>query len=319
MAASIMKFIDIGANLLDSMYQGEYNDKSYHPPDLPAVLERAWASGLERLVITAGSLAEARRALELAQTDDRLFCTVGCHPTRCGEFEAHPGGPEAYLEALLAVLREGQALGKVVAVGECGLDYDRLHFCDAETQKKYFAMQFRLAEASGLPMFLHLRAAADDFLSLLSAHAGSLPGGAVRGVVHSFDGTAEEAARVLEHPGLYIGLNGCSLKTEANLEVVAGLPPGRIMLETDCPWCEIRPTHAGRKHLSPASLAGPSGAKDRKKFAEGCQVKSRNEPANIRQVLEVVAGAQGRSDPEGLAALAATIHASTAAVFFPQR
>ncbi|KAG2494041.1 hypothetical protein HYH03_007687 [Edaphochlamys debaryana] len=72
MAASNMKFIDIGANLLDSMYQGEYNDKSCHPPDLPAVLERAWASGLERLVITAGSLAEARRALELAQTDAML-------------------------------------------------------------------------------------------------------------------------------------------------------------------------------------------------------------------------------------------------------
>lgn len=56
---------------------------------------------------------------------ERLFCTVGVHPTRCGEFDSHPGGPEAYLSALHEVLTDGQADGKVVAVGEMGLDYDR--------------------------------------------------------------------------------------------------------------------------------------------------------------------------------------------------
>ncbi len=60
---------DIGANLLDDMYGGQYNDKPYHPPDLDAVLARAWAAGLQRLIITAGSLAEAKRALELAEKD----------------------------------------------------------------------------------------------------------------------------------------------------------------------------------------------------------------------------------------------------------
>ncbi|GIL89036.1 hypothetical protein Vretifemale_16884 [Volvox reticuliferus] len=231
--ASRMRFIDIGANLLDDMYDGKYNDKQYHPPDLMSVLDRAWVAGLERLIITAGSLKEAQKALELAKTDDRLFCTVGCHPTRCGEFEAHSGGAEAYLQELLAVLREGQAAGKVVAVGECGLDYDRLHFCDAETQKKYFEAQFQLARESGLPMFLHLRAAADDFLEIVQRHAADFSRG---GVVHSFDGTADEAKRILEMPQLAIGLNGCSLKTEDNLAVVASLPLERIMIETDCPW-----------------------------------------------------------------------------------
>ncbi|GFR44457.1 hypothetical protein Agub_g5717, partial [Astrephomene gubernaculifera] len=308
-----MRFIDIGANLLDDMYGGQYNDKSYHPPDLTAVLQRAWAAGVSRLIITAGSLEESRRALQLAQTDERLFCTVGCHPTRCGEFEAHPGGPQAYMQELAAVLREGQRLGKVVAVGECGLDYDRLHFCDAPSQRRHFEGQFQLARESGLPMFLHLRAAAGDFLDIVRRHAADMPRG---GVVHSFDGSAEEAAAVLQLPQLAIGLNGCSLKSEANLAVVATLPTERIMIETDCPWCEIRPTHAGRKFLSPAALAGSSGAKDRKKHSAGCQVKSRNEPANIRQVLEVIAGVKGITELEPLAE---QIYTNTAAMFFPEQ
>ena len=77
---------------------------------------------------------------------------MGVHPTRCGEFDSNPEGPEAYLDELREVLRQGRECGKVVAVGECGLDYDRLHFCPRETQMKYFRLQFQLAQESGLPM-----------------------------------------------------------------------------------------------------------------------------------------------------------------------
>jgi hypothetical protein len=66
-------FIDIGANLLDSMYNGVYNEgKSYHPPDLDAVLARAWDSGLRKIIITAGNLEGAKAALQLARTDGTL-------------------------------------------------------------------------------------------------------------------------------------------------------------------------------------------------------------------------------------------------------
>lgn len=94
---------DIGANLLDSMYSGEYNGKQYHEADLRAVLERAWAAGVAKVIITAGTLAESRAALHLSRSDGRLFCTAGVHPTRCNEFEAHVGGGARYMEELRAV------------------------------------------------------------------------------------------------------------------------------------------------------------------------------------------------------------------------
>lgn len=85
------------------MYQGCYHGKKYHEPDLDAVLQRAWQAGVEKIIITAGTLAEAKAALELASTDSRLFCTVGVHPTRCGEFENSPEGPEKHMQQLKEV------------------------------------------------------------------------------------------------------------------------------------------------------------------------------------------------------------------------
>ncbi len=87
---------------------------------------------------------------------------MGCHPTRCLEFDSNPDGADAYLRDLEKIIRDNR--DKVVAVGECGLDYDRLQFCDAETQRKFFARQLKLASASGLPLFLHCRNAASDLV-----------------------------------------------------------------------------------------------------------------------------------------------------------
>lgn len=131
------------------------------------------------------------------------------HPTRCGEFEAHPEGPDAYLQALADVIADGRRDGKVVAIGEAGLDYDRLHFCGGGMQRRWFEAQFALAAAHRLPMFLHLRAAAADFLDIINRHTDDMAAG---GVVHSFDGTEAELARLLQLPALRVGVNGCSLK-----------------------------------------------------------------------------------------------------------
>jgi len=283
------KFIDIGANLLDLMFKGNYHgsDKSIHPPDLDNVLQRSFDAGVEKIIITSGTLEEAKAALSLARTHERLFTTVGVHPTHCSEFETHPQGPDGYLAELKEVLADGTRDGKIVAIGECGLDYDRLQFCDAETQQRYFKAQFELAEDANLPMFLHLRAAADDFLDIIHRHLDDFPAG----VVHSFDGTASELGKILKINKLDIGLNGCSLKTEENLSVAKLVPVKRLHFETDAPWCEIRPSHAGS-----AWVKSKLAAKDKKKYEAGCLVKGRNEPCNIRQVFEVVAAIKSKKN-----------------------
>lgn len=141
--------------------------------------------------------------------------------------------------------------GALVAYGEFGLDYDRLHYCSRRIQLHSFAAQLDLVLSlrPQPPLFLHSRAAHGDFVALLRAKFGDRLERLERGgVVHSFTGTAGEM-RELADLGLHVGTNGCSFKTQENCDVVAAIPLDRLMLETDGPWCEIRPTHAGWRHL----------------------------------------------------------------------
>ena len=135
------RFIDIGANLLDGMFQGNYHGRNYHAADLSAVLSRAWSSGLSHIIVTAGNLAESREALAFVNDDPRLFTTCGVHPTRCHEFEDAKQSSD-YLNELLSIAKEGAKSGKIVAIGECGLDYDRTQFTDKETQLRHFDKHF---------------------------------------------------------------------------------------------------------------------------------------------------------------------------------
>ncbi|KAK9153367.1 hypothetical protein Sjap_000847 [Stephania japonica] len=296
---------DIAVNFTDTMFKGIYHGKQCHVADVSAVLSRAWNAGVERIIVTGGSLEESKEALAIAETDGRLFCTVGVHPTRCKEFE-DSGDPEKYFQNLISLARKGVEKGKVVAIGECGLDYDRLQFCSAEIQKKYFEKQFELASAMKLPMFLHMRAAAADFCDILARHKDKFSSG----VAHSFTGSAEDRDKLLSFSNLYIGVNGCSLKSSENLEVVREIPVERLMIETDSPYCEIKNTHAG---ISLVKSVWP--AKKKEKHDPNCIVKGRNEPCLIRQVLEVLAGCKGVDDINQLSKI---IYHNTCRVFFPQ-
>ncbi|XWW94837.1 hypothetical protein V2A60_002785 [Cordyceps javanica] len=276
-------FSRIGINLADRVYRGTYRGNQKHPDDLEAVIDRAKQVGCTKLMVTGSDWHSIQDAVDLAnEYPGTVYYTAGIHPCSSGMFgagestatdEGHtapcdpdPSAPipecavdpeksAAHIARLKGIVAAGARAsdggGRLVALGEFGLDYDRLHFCGKTVQLHSFAAQLELAAAvePPLPLFLHSRAAAADFARLLKDAFGPRLERLRRGaVVHSFTGSLEEMRELLDL-GLYIGVNGCSLKTEENCAVVAQLPLDRIMLETDGPWCEVRPSHAGWKYL----------------------------------------------------------------------
>ena len=282
------------------------------------------------MIITGGSLSESEEALKLAEEHggssrlvprsstkslylalDNLYATVGVHPTRCSEFESHPAGPQAYLASLLDLARRGKKTGKCVAIGELGLDFDpdRLKFCSRETQEKWFEAQLDLSHELGLPLFLHNRSSTERFCAILQRYRTKW----TKGVAHSFTGTPTELSSLLAIEGIFVGLNGCSLKTAENLESAKLVPLDKLMLESDAPWCDIRRTHASFSFVA-KEMGQPlfNGIK-KEKWEMGRAVKERNEPSCTRLVAGVVAGVKGLSLEE----VCDAAWANTCSVFFP--
>ncbi|GAB1313600.1 hypothetical protein MFIFM68171_03810 [Madurella fahalii] len=366
------RYIDIGINLADPIFRGRYHGKSRHPDDLKAVVGRAVEVGCTKLIVTGSSFKSSRDALKLAKEfPGTVFATAGIHPCSSSIFspshhkhhdESQSEGEEAEhtpacdpdpskpiadgdgvdlarSERIIADLTELIAQARsspspeLVAFGEFGLDYDRLHYASKEVQLHSFSVQLALAASlqPQLPLFLHSRAAHADFVRLLKEGFGErLERLEKGGVVHSFTGTVEEMRELMDL-GLYIGVNGCSFKTAENCAVVKEIELSRLMIETDGPWCEVRPSHEGWKYLvefetTAKAAAAPGepekqqqqpqqqrGKKNQKKesevpdrykvvkkekWEEGAMVKGRNEPCTIERVARIVAGIKGVSVEE---------------------
>ncbi|GAA5860533.1 hypothetical protein JCM1840_000289 [Sporobolomyces johnsonii] len=294
------RLIDIGSNLGDPVFRGSYHGKQAHPSDFDAILSRARKAGVGIQLLTGDCLEGSKQVLDLAEHHRGLFATVGCHPCRASEMDEYPGGVEAYIQALDKVIEEHKGgkgrKGKALAVGECGLDYDRLSLCPKDVQLKNFPPQLALASKHDLPLFLHSRAAHSDLISLLSAHPQPL-----RGVAHSHSGTLDEALELIEM-GFFIGINGCSLKTPENLDCVRHLPLDKLLIETDSPYCECRPSHASYQYLKELGDDDESGwlkelympgAVKKEKFVQGKAVRGRNEPSTTGQIAWIVAKLHG--------------------------
>lgn len=323
-----IRYVDAGANLLDSMYQGTYHDKLRHEPDLDIVLRRAFSKGVDKVISLAGTIKESEELMKLiddldGESDDtgcvQVFGTVGVHPTRCAEVFADKGEGGDWtpktereqndlVQQLIGLAIRGKESNNVVAIGECGLDYARLHFCPKGIQKLGLRAQLQVARETELPMYLHNRESGDDLFEILSEYRDALEGaGELRGIVHSFDEGIEVAGRFLSL-GLYIGINGCSLKTPENIEVVRQLPLDRLILETDCPWCDIRPTHAGSGHVLTTFPTKKDKQYTREYGLDDFCVKNRTEPCHVAQVAEVVAGIQGKDVREVVDASCRNVH-----------
>ncbi|KAL4964785.1 3'-5'-exodeoxyribonuclease [Aspergillus stella-maris] len=288
LGADQMPDTQIGINLSDPVFKGNYHGKQVHDDDMDDIVQRAKDVGCQKFMVTGSDLEESKRAIEIAQKYPGFcYATVGVHPCQAKHFDSFPGGPTKLLNEIKTLALEAKNAGHAVAFGEFGLDYDRLFLSAKEPQLRYFEAQLEIAVELQLPLFLHSRAAGEDFERLLAPRLEKLP---KRGLVHSFTGTLEEMQRLVAL-GLDIGVNGCSLKTEENLEVVKAIPLDRIQIETDGPWCEIRPSHASSKFLSGAPPL-PKAVK-KEKWQKGCMVKGRNEPVAIAQVAHVIAAVKG--------------------------
>lgn len=243
-------FIDTHAHL-------DYPDFS---GDFDAVLERATAAGVTRLITIGTGIASSRRAVELAEKYPAVFAVVGIHPTNVEE-EAGD---------FLPALRELARHPKVAAIGETGLDYHHLpsetkaqsspamSALQAEvtedmeasvmdgayrnTQAEAFRIQLDLAVELGLNVVIHQRDAWEDTLKILKPYTGRL-----RGVFHCFGNHPDQAAEVLALNHLVSFTGIVTFKNAALVrETVTAIPAGSFMVETDCPYLAPEP-HRGKR------------------------------------------------------------------------
>ena len=212
--------------------------------ELPQVVERAHAAGVEKIVSIATDLESARKTLTIAAQFDAVYAAVGLHP---GEVPA----------VALSDMKELTQLAdspKVVAIGETGLDYYREAKDDMalrQQQKDLLWAQLELAKQRNLPVIIHNRSAEADLLTILRAHAEGLPKEwRPWGVMHCFSGDEKFAFDCLEI-GLFISYTGIlTFKNAAVLRDVAKkVPLDSVMLETDAPYLAPVP-HRGRRNES---------------------------------------------------------------------
>lgn len=195
--------------------------------DEAGVLARAREAGVVAVVNAGADMASSRRSVDLARRQPMVFASVGIHPHDASDAD----------EAAWPELQRLAADDRVVAIGECGLDYFR-DLSPRDVQRRVFARQLALADALDLPIIIHCRDAYDDCLEIVRAERQA----PVRGVLHCFQGDAAAARGALDL-GLYVAVGGSLTfpREEALRQVVATLPLDRLMVETDSPYLTPRP------------------------------------------------------------------------------
>src|SRR5262245_11224202 len=191
--------------------------------ELDAVMARARAAGVGRIITISTRVRRHAEVLAIAERFPDVFCSVGTHPHHAHE-ELDIGADELIRRA---------AHPKVVAIGEAGLDY-HYDFSTPAAQAQGFRTHIAAARATGLPLVIHSREADEDTARMLEDETGQGPFPAV---LHCFTGGRDLALKAIEL-GLHVSFTGIlTFKNSAVLRAIAAeLPPDRILIETDAPY-----------------------------------------------------------------------------------
>jgi TatD DNase family protein len=302
---SQISLVDIGVNLMSPSFNR----------DRDMVLASARAAGVKTLIITGSSIESSREASDFARTHEHCMATAGVHPHNAKTWDAAaqaallelvscptPHSPLSLekgtrtdervdeqmqngvgqVKASVTKKSEGPPTPYVVvAIGECGLDYNR-NFSPPQAQRKCFEDQLALAAQLGKPVFLHTRDAFDDFLTILKQYRTRLSGA----VVHCFTGLMAELEAYLALD-CYIGITGwvCDERRGGHLiPLLHQIPPDRLLLETDAPY--LLPRNLAFRERGQRSEVGKSG---------------RNEPKFLPHIAAFIANLLGKT-PDQLAA-----------------
>ncbi len=209
------EYYDIGLNLFCRQF-----------PESEKIIQNAAKAGVT--CILTGTDRKENRQIDTFTKEHRVYGTAGIHPHNADR------GEKADFDLIEKLVTENK---KIVAIGECGLDFDRM-FSTRENQIRCLEKHIVLAEKLGMPLFLHERSASEEFVRRFKKH----PEVCKRSVVHCFTGNRKTLEKYLEM-GFSIGITGwiCDDRRGKELrEAVGIIPPDRILLETDAPYLTPR-------------------------------------------------------------------------------
>ncbi|MCL1126313.1 TatD family hydrolase [Shewanella surugensis] len=208
------KYIDIAVNLVGSSLE----------KDSEQIIQTAFEQQVSPLIVIGSDLDESEQAITLCQTyPKQLYCTAGVHPHQASQW---------HTDSLTRLTQLGSS-ASVVAIGECGLDYNR-DFSPRDRQRQAFEAQLALAATLNMPVLMHERDAHHDFLTILKEYRSSLP----NALLHCFTGNRDSLDAYLALD-LHLGITGwvCDERRGQELaELVVDIPDDRILIETDSPY-----------------------------------------------------------------------------------
>ncbi len=226
-----MRFFDSHAHYDDRRFAAEYEGGT------DAALRYVHRAGVAHVMNVGSSLVSSERSVQLAERFGFVYAAVGIHPCDAQELSV------SEIDRALARVEEMAGHEKVRAVGEIGFDY---HYdgTDTERQRYFFESQIAIAVRLGLPVIVHSRDASGDTLDMIGSHPE------VCGIMHSYSGSAEDAAR-LAQKGWYISFSGPVTYKNARRakESAAIVPDEMLLIETDAPYLPPEP-HRGELNTS---------------------------------------------------------------------